>query len=210
MALIDLFQTTHKYAAFGQNMHNTYHTERANPGEFAQEINDAFVFTIWPLLRLLLTDSFSSIEVVTYSLGDDADFHTQTLAVDGLRPSVGDEPSFVAGGIRFPSLNRSVHSGQKRFPGLVETDISDGVIQATAIGLLEDIADGLIGDWLASSDSHHVCNYVIIERVCEDEDPITGRCLKYRLPEDDETPVFYTPTARVVNPNATSQVSRKM
>lgn len=210
MALDDLFQLTHKYAAFGKNMHNVYHVERANAGEVAQDVNDAFANSILPVIRLLQPSAFNNIELVTFNLGDETDFHTQTISAPGLRAGTTNEPSFVAAGVRFPTLNRAVHSGQKRFAGLMEFDITDGVIEAVAIGLVEDIADVLIANWLASADSHHVGNYVIIERVCETVDPVTGKCTEYRLPEDAETPVYYTPTARVVNPNASSQVSRKM
>jgi len=210
MALDDLYQITHKYEAFGTSMHNVYHAERANPTEFAQEINDAFANSILPIIRLLQTTAFNNVEQVCFNLGDPTDFHTQTLAAAGLRAIGNDEPSFVSGGVRFPTLNRAVHSGQKRFAGLTETDIGAGVLVAGAITLLANIADALIANWLASADAHHVCNYVIIKRVCETTDPVTGKCLEYRLPELLETPVFYTPTARVVNTLATSQVSRKM
>lgn len=91
----------------------------------------------------------------------------------------------------------------------MEADVDNGDLIPATVVLVEDIADDLISDWLASSDSHHVANYIILKRVCDEEDPITEKCLKYRLPEDLEVPVFYIPTSRVVNASVTSQVSRK-
>lgn len=209
MALDDLYQTTHKFAAFGVTMHNVYHSERVNPGETAQDINDAFAFSIRPHIRALQPTFFTNIELVTFSLGDSQDFHTQAIADAGLRVVIDASPSFVAAGVRFPTRDRDVHAGQKRFAGLVEADIQTGVIIAATLVLVQDIADALLLPWLASSDSHQVANYVIIKRVCDEVDPVSGDCLQYRLPKDAETPVYYQPNSSVLNSDATSQVSRK-
>ena len=209
MALIDLFQLTHNFQAFGVNCANIYHVERANSGEFAQEINDSFVFSILPIYRLLQTVQYLNTNVTSFNLGDPTDFHTQDLALaPGFRTNL-NSPSFVAAGVRFPTLNRDVRSGQKRFAGLSESDYADGVLNAAVLTLIGNVSDAIIGNWLASMDSHIVGNFVIIKRVCDLVDPVSGKCLKYRLPEPPETPVFYTPTVRQINPDATSQVSRK-
>lgn len=209
MALTDVYQLTHNYVAFGEPMANIYHAFRDNSGETAQDINDAFVNSIMPDIELLWTLAFTSVDLVCFNLGDPTDFHTQSGAgLDGARAGA-NEPTFVAAGVRFPSLNRLIRSGHKRFGGLIETDITDGAIIAGTVTLVENIADALIGDWLASSDSHVVANFIILKRVCEEEDPITEKCLKYRLPEPPDVPLFFQPTSRVVNTLATSQVSRK-
>ncbi len=209
MALDDLYQLTHRFTAYGVTMNNAYHAERANPGETAQDINDAFVNSILPDIRLLQPDRFTNVEVTTFNLGDDTDFHTQAIGNAGIRVSTADSPSFLAAAVKFPTRIRGVHAGQKRFAGLLEGDILLGALVASAQLLVENIADVLIADWLASADSHIVCNYVIIQRVCEEEEPVTGKCLKYRLPEELEVPVFYAPNAHVLNTEVSSQVSRK-
>lgn len=210
MALEDLFQLTHRFTAYGVTMNNAYHAERANPGETSQEINDAFNFTILPIIRLLQPDSFTNVETICFNLGDDTDFHTQAIGNAGLRVSVSDSPSFLAAAVRFPSRIRGVHSGQKRFAGLMEADVNFGNLIAGTVTLIENIADALIADWLASADSHIVCNYVIIKRVCDVVVPEGDPCPQYRLPKDAEIPVFYTPVTRVLNTEVSSQVSRKM
>jgi len=208
--LIDLFQLTYNFRAFGQNCANTFHVERANAGEDAQAVNDSFAFSILPDYRLLQTTSYVSNNLVCFNLGNPLDFHTQDLlALTGFRAGI-DSPSFVAGGVRFPTLNRLVRSGQKRFAGMRESDYEDGVLNAGVLALIGNLADAMIGNWLASVDSHIVGNYVIVQRVCDKVDPVTGDCLQYRLPEPPETPVFYQPTARQINADATSQVSRKV
>lgn len=204
-----MFQITHNMAGFGIQISNAYHVERANSGENAQEINDAFSNSVLPEIRLLQSDSLINVDQVCFNLGDPEDFHTADLgSAPGLR-TVVNSPTFLAPAIRFPSLNRNVRAGQKRFAGTGEEDYVVGVLQPTITGLLEDIADAMIANWLASADSHHVCNYVIIKRVCETEDPGTGKCLKYKLPDTTVDLVFYTPTAYTINPSISSQVSRK-
>lgn len=207
--LVDLLQLVHRYKAFGVNCANIYHVERANAGESAQDINDAFTNSVLPDIRGLQTTQYTNTDLITFNLGDPLDFHTFDLASQaGFRTGI-NSPSFVAAGMRFPTLSRLVRSGQKRFAGLTENDYVDGVLDATAQALVEAIGDALIGNWLATSDSHVVCNYAIINRVCDEVDPVTGKCLQYRLPEPPETPVFYIPNARQLNTAVTSQVSRK-
>lgn len=210
MALDDLFQLTHKFTAYGVNMHNAYHALRDNALETAQDVNDAWVNSILPAMRLLQTTSYTNVEVACFNLGDDTDFHTQAIGSAGLRPAVSDSPSFLAAAVKFPTLIRGVHAGQKRFAGLLESDVNFGNLVAGTQTLVENIADDLLGDWLASSDSHVVCNYVIIKRVCDVPPPPGEPCEKYRLPEGVEVPVYYQPTTRVLNTEVSSQVSRKM
>ncbi len=208
--LTELFQITHNFKAFGQNCANVYHALRANAGEMAININDAFAFTIVPIYQLLMTTKYTNTNLVCFNLGNPLDFHTQDLlAITGARTGP-DSPSFVSAGVRFPTLNRDVRSGQKRFAGLKEDDYNEGVMGAPVLTLVQNLSDALIGNWLASADSHIVANYVVIQRVCDLLDPVTGKCLKYRLPEPPETGVFFQPTARQVNLDVTSQVSRKV
>ncbi len=208
MALDDLFQITHNFVNQGVLMSSMFHVLRANAGENASSVNDSFANSVFPIIRLLQSDQLSNTDLVCYNLGDPVDFHTQTLATNGLR-AVTNSPSFIAAAIRFPSLNRTIRSGQKRFAGMGEGDYTTGALIAATITLLTNIGTAMIGNWLASSDSHIVGNYVIIQRVCDEVDPVSGRCLQYRLPEIGETPVFYKPTAFIVNPLISSQVSRK-
>lgn len=209
MAIADIFQVVHNHQLFGQKLVNVYHAERANPGENAQSVADAFTNSIVGDIRAWQTDEVSNQDVVVFNLGVSTDFHTASLSgLLGLRLQSAS-PSFISGGIRFPSSDRDIRSGQKRYAGAEEEDYNDGQLDAGAIVLLAAIADALLADWLASSDSHHVCNFIILKRWCELEEPVTGKCLKYRLPEIDDELFFYTPTTKLVNANVTSQVSRK-
>ncbi len=209
MALDDTFQVVHNHTLFGVDMVNVYHALRANSGEDAQAVADAFANTVLNDVRQWQSEDVVNTDLICFNLGDETDFHTQDLAaLPGLKAGV-DSPSFVAGALRFPSLNRQIRSGHKRFAGALETDYTNGELVAGAIVLLEDIGDSLIGNWLATSDSHIVANFIIVQRVCDEVDPATGRCLKYRLPEVDGELKFYQPNTRLVKTAITSQVSRK-
>lgn len=209
MALDDTFQIVHNFTEQGVKMVNVYHAVRANSGEDAQAVSDAFTNSIIGDIRAWQSVDVSNNDVVVFNLGDEEDFHTQDLAgLLGLRAGV-KSPTFLCGGLRFPSTNRSIRSGHKRFGGSLESDYTDGELVAGAITLLEDLGTTLISNWLATSDSHHVANYIIIQRICDETDPATGKCLKYRLPESDLELKFYQPTTRLVKADITSQVSRK-
>lgn len=210
MALADTFELVHDMTQRGKNILSVYHLLRANSGEDAAAMSDAFQNSILPVLRLQQSSPVINNEVRVFNLGDPLDFKTTTLgAAPGLRVGA-DSPTFIGGAVRFPSLNRDIRAGQKRFPGMEETDYTGGSLVAAANTLLENNADAMLANWLASSDSHHVANYIVIKRVCKTEDPVTGRCLVYRLPETDGELVFFQPTARVVNQEISSQVSRKV
>lgn len=209
VAIVDMYQIVHNMTQDGEKFLNVYHAERANGAEQAQSVADSFVNTVWDKIRDQQVDSIINVDVVVFNLGTETDFHTQSLSSAAGMRAVADSPSFIAGGIRFPSLNRDIRSGSKRFAGMAESDYTDGVLVAAANTLLVDIATVMIGDWLASSDSHVVATYAIIKRVCDETDPVTGDCLKYRLPETDGELKFYLPIGSVVNQEITSQVSRK-
>lgn len=209
MALADVFQLTHNMTWQGKSLANMYHVFRANSGEQAQSINDSFANSILPIIRLWQSDSLNNVDIVCFNLDDEEDFHTQSIAAAGFR-AVTNSPSFVSPAIKFPSLNRLIRAGQKRHAGSGEGDYTSGSLVAAAVTLLENIGDAMIGNWLASADSHIVGNYIILQRVCDEVDPVTGKCLKYRLPETDGELKFYQPTARIVNTEISSQVSRKV
>ncbi len=209
MALIDMFQLTHDMTIFGQNILTVYHVERANSGEVSRDISDAFQVSVVPDIRALQSDAVVNNDLKVFNLGNPTDFGTFTLgAAVGLRTGL-DSPSFIAASIRFNTLNRLVRSGQKRYPGLLETDYADGILLTAALTLIDAVGSACVGDWLDPIDSHVVCNYAIIKRVCEETDPVTGKCLEYRLPETDEKLIFYLPATFLSNPNVSSQVSRK-
>lgn len=210
MALDDMYQITHSMTQFGQPQLNTFHVLRANAGESAGSISDAFQNSILPILRLFQSNTIINNEIRIFNLETTTDFGTFTLSSAlGLRVG-NDNASFVSTAMRFPTRDRDVRSGHKRFGGTLEEDIVDGVLQAAPLVLLTDIGDAMIANWLATADSHFVCSYVIIKRICETFDIPLDKCLEYRLPETNGELVFYQPNTFVTNPEISSQVSRKV
>jgi len=210
MALSDMYQIVHRMTAEQQKIVNVFHVERTSGIETAASISDAFQNSISLALKLLQNNGIVNDELFIFNLGVTTDFGTFTLgAASGLRIGL-NSPSFISAGIRFPSLDRDIRSGQKRFCGMLETDYVKGVLGAGPLVLINDIGDVMLAPWLSSIDMHAICNYVIIKRICEETDPVSGDCLKYRLPTSDAELQFYEPTQRIANSEITSQVSRKV
>ena len=210
MAIVDMYNIVHDMTLLNKPMLNVYQVERANSGETAGAVSDAFQNDILPAIRLFQTNDVVNNELRIFNMGDPLDFGSFTLSASlGFRTGLVS-PRFVSAGIRFPSTNRDVRSGFKRFAGAEESDYTDGVIIGATITLLNNIADAMLANWTASADSHTVCNFVIVKRVCKTLEPVTEKCLQYRLPETDGELVFYTPTSRITQSDITSQVSRKL
>ncbi len=210
MALNDMYEIVHRFTQGGKKMTSVFHVLRDSPVETALSVQDSFQFSILPSIRALQSDTVTNDELFVFNLGLSTDFGTFTLtAALGNRPGARS-PSFVSGAVRFPSIDRDIRSGQKRFAGMLETDYTAGLVTAGALTLLNDIGDAMIGTWLSSIDGHDVATYAVIGRVCDEEDPVTGVCLKYRLPKTDPELKFYIPTQRVTNSEISSQVSRKV
>lgn len=208
--LNDLYEIVYDGVWLGQKILNVFHVERTTPVETAGSISDAFQNSILPILRLAQEDTYTSNELRIKNLGDPTDFGVFSLsAALGLRPGEGTPP-FVSAEIRFARRRNDMRNGYKRFAGWLESDMFEGVFAAAALVLLDNIGDAMIADWLSSVDSHVVCNYIIIKRVCETTDPATGKCLQYRLPKDPEVPVFYKPIEHLDFVSARSQVSRRV
>jgi len=204
-----MYNIVHDMTNQSQNVLNVYQVERANAGETAGSISDGFQTSILPILRLFQTVGVVNNELRIFNLGDPLDFGTFTLsAAAGLR-AIAQSPSFQAGEIKFPSINRDVRHGFKRFCGVSEDDVTAGVLVAAAITLLDNIGDAMIGNWLSSVDSHIICNFVIVKRICTTVPPPGSPCPSYRLPEIGDTLTFYTPTNRITLTTARSQVSRR-
>ena len=210
MALADMYQITYDMTQFGRTMLMVFHVLRTSAIETAGSINDGFANSILPTLRLAQVDSVVSNETRIFNLETTTDFGTFSLsAAPGLRTGA-DSPSFIAVTQRYPTRDRDIKSGFKRFPGTIEEDYSDGVIGPIPLALFDANGVAIIGDWLSSIDAHIICNYVIIKRICQKVDPVTDECLEYRLPETNGELVFYQPNTFLTNPDISSQVSRKV
>lgn len=210
MAITDLYNIVHDMTLQGQNVLNVYQAERTSGIEAAATISDGFQTSVLPSIRALQHASVVNNELRIFNLGTSTDFGTFTLGgAVGLRAGA-PSPSFLAGELRFPSRDRAIRNGYKRYRGIIEEDYTAGLLLAPAIALLDAIGAALIGDWLSSIDSHAVGNFIIVKRVCDTTPPEGEPCPAYRLPEPPEVPQFYTPNMVSTVLSARSQVSSRV
>ncbi len=209
MALADLYNIVHDMSYLGGTSLNVYQVERTTGIETAGSISDAFQNSILPTLRLWQNAAQVNNELRIFNLGVSTDFGVFPLSgALGLRAG-GRAPRFTAGEIKFPSRDRDVRTGFKRFSGLQEADDLDGVLVGAAVTLLDNIGAVMIANWLSSIDAHAVCNFVIIKRVCTTVPVPPAPCPQFRLPEIGDPLVLYTPNQAVTIPTTRSQVSRR-
>jgi len=210
MALNDMYNILHKHTIAGTTLLNVYQVERANAGETAGAISDAFQNSILPTLRLWQHTSIVNNELVILNLGDALDFGSFPLSsAAGLKAgSVASD--FNAGSVKFNRLRSDMKNGFKRFAGVTEGEIAVNDLTAPAVILLDNIGTVMVANWLASADSHIVCNFVIIKRVCTTTPAEGDPCPQYRLPIIGDPLIFYTPTSGVGLASVRSQVSRRV
>lgn len=111
-----------------------------------------------------------------------------------------------------PSLRRGMNSGQRRMPGVTETDTDRfGNLTAGAISALQGVANSMSVDItleFRSGLAEVVLQPIIVKRVREGAgtptDPYT-----YRLPRTTAERVYYLANGWTINPYITTQNSRK-
>jgi len=210
MAIGDLFEVLHKHSIGQTQLLNVYQVERANSGENAATVSDGFQNDILPVLRLFQDNQVVNDSLEIRNLGDALDFGSFSLgSAPGLR--AGTETSdFMAGSVKFPRLRSDMKAGFKRYGPINEGDMDGNDLVAATITLLNNIGAALVADWTSSIDSHVICNFIIIKRVCDVVVPEGTPCPQYRLPKPPEVPVFYTPTQGLALATVRSQVSRRI
>lgn len=209
MAIIDIYNILHKHHIGTTQLLNVYQVERANSGEVAGGISDGFQNSILPTLRLFQDNQVINDSLEILNLGTPTDFGSFSLsAAAGLRAGV-ETSDFLAGQVKFPRLRSDMKAGFKRYGPINETDMNGNQLAAATVTLLDNIGAAIVGNWLSSIDSHIICNFIIVKRVCTTSPPEGTPCPQYRLPETDGELVFYQPTQGSGMSSVRSQVSRR-
>lgn len=210
MALIDMYEILHNYTVGATNYLNVYQVERANAGELAGTINVGFLDQVLPIVRLFQDTAVDNKNTVIRNLGDSLDFGEFNLSpAPGLRTGV-ETADFLAGGVKFPRLRSDMKSGFKRYGPLNEGDTDGNNLVPATVTLLNNIGAACVADWTDPGDSHVICRFVIIKRICTITPPVGEPCPQYRLPETDGELLFYTPSQGVALSTVRSQVSRRV
>lgn len=124
---------------------------------------------------------------------------------------VGEKlPPFAAFGFSQPSSIRGVRRGQKRLPGVAETQQADGVFTGGVFAQMQSVAEdlGLPIAVPVAAGLEATLFPVIVKRVKE-TDPETGK-VTYRLPETVLEATWYPAESWVPYENVTTQNSRKI
>ncbi len=210
MALIDMYQITHKATNVSQNLLNVYHVERSAGTVTASDIAQAFQDSIMASLIALQNTVTLYDSVFVENLDDPTDFDTliQTGQAGGRLGA--NAPTGLAFEIRFPRERRDMHDGFKRWGGLSEETFSSQDLAAAFIADMGLLGDNLVLTWeQASAPGVAVCDYVIIKRICTVQPPPTP-CPSYRLPETTAELVFYKPLKHQEKTTVRTQVSRRV
>jgi len=187
MASGDLYLVTLFGTIFGNQTVNTFTYlqtgEEEEPESSAEVLAGAFQTAFLPVGGVLRGQAIGASQTwdairVTNQFEDSSDF----IEVGFPTPFTGGGsgavmPPYVTYAFRTPWLGRSVRRGQKRFSGVLEVEVNNGILQSNVLTLLAPIGSAL-GAQLVNGSA--VYSPVIVRRV-KTLDPDTGRYV-YSLP----------------------------
>jgi len=208
MALTDIYQLTALGTYQAKPANNVWHVERLGTGFSATDVNQAFNDHVRADQLALQQPGLEITELKTFNLGVPTDFENLPLT-GAIGTRAGTRAAqFVAFAFRFPTTNRDIRSGRKRFGGAAE-DIATGEdIAAAFITDMNTLGASIIDPWeTAAAPGVDVCRYVVLKRV-KVVDPVTG-AVTYRLPETDAELKFFAPVASISQNTLRTQNTRK-
>jgi len=209
MALADVFEVKVFGLMLQQPTLNVFHVLRLGGVWDAGNIYTAWQTSILPVWYPLVSEDFWFQRVLIRNLGDPTDFYDvgyEGSTIKGGKTGLDNLPPHDSCTIRINRSDLSMRHGYKRFAGLVETDVIDGVIETTVLSGWQDLADALVDDW-SDTTPEPVCNLIVVKRV-----PYTVESsgkTAYRLPETDEELEYYQPYTALAYHQVSTQVSRK-
>lgn len=209
MAWTDAYEIKDKQSYTQQQVLNIFHVERADTGVTAEEILTAYVDSITGIIRVIQPLSLTHDVLECQSLSDPGDFATATFTPNAGLLSGNALSAFSAATIQFNRRRTDMKNGQKRFVAGNEANIVGNIWTTAFVDLMDDVGDAMVADWeRAASPGVPVCNYVIIQRICDEVDA-EGKCIRYRLPENVSEYLSYQPLTFISRDTIRSQVSRK-
>lgn len=214
MAANDLYLLTLFGELFGQQTVNTFTyyqvTDETAPVTAAQVLADQWAtdfITPTNVLRgpaISIAMSYKSIRVVNL-FNDASDFYEKLLPANTNGTGTGGAmPPFVSYAFRTAWLGSGVRRGQKRFAGVLEDEVNNGVLTSNVINELEDLR-AMLGDPIVASGGNW--QPVIVRRV-KTLDPETGRYI-YSYPTNPSQLFQVEANSWQIVNNATTQNSRK-
>lgn len=192
-----------------QSVLNVWHVERSDASVVAGEIITAYIDTVMPDIRAIQPDTLDHTLIECQSLSEPTDFASATFT-----PSAGllagtTLTAFNAAAIQFNRRRTDMKNGQKRWVAGNEAQAVGNLWAAGFMVLLNALGTKILTTWQrTASPGVPVCEYVIVQRVCDKFDT-EGRCVKYRLPETLAEYLSYQPLTFIARDTIRSQTSRK-
>lgn len=148
MAVDEIFSVTTTYSYLGETMQNRFYYLQTLGPAGAALLGSLIEDDIMPPVQAIQSDDVTYSFIVTLNLDDTGDF--DTIAFGGLGQRTGDGmPPFTSWGYKLISSDRVLRAGGKRFGGVSETDVTDGVADAGVITALQGVANVL---WIELAD----------------------------------------------------------
>lgn len=205
MAWQDVYELIDRQTLAGQQVLNVYYyfnNDTLAGAADAQDLIDSYVGQILPSLRPIQTNDLLHVEIEARNLFNPTDRAVNAISLAGTSSETDYQNAFSAVGVSLVQDNGAIRNGSKRFAGIPDARVTDGIItEGIYIGLLTTLMEalsgtlefGVISTWLP----------IVVKRILEAPGV-------YRLPENAGETVYGSITDAEWNPVVTSQTSRKI
>jgi hypothetical protein len=204
MANLDIYELIDVQNNNGQECLNVYFYRRdsiVGTGTDADALLTNWATNVLPLVQAVQNTSVLHTALRVRNLFDEEDVSTLGIAEAGTVTNADEAPIFNAVNVKLDTNNGAVRPGSKRYTGLDESWISNGVLAGTpAITNYTNLVDELITPMLEGALASWFP--VVVKRILEGS--------AYRLPTTPEEAIFGGIISAVYNTLITSQTSRKI
>jgi hypothetical protein len=170
-------------------------------GNVAINVVEEFVENVLPLITAWQCGDVLHTSVSARNLFDETEAHTELISEAGENPD-SVLPPFNAVGFRLIGDNSAVHDGSKRYAGIGESQVSDGVITGgTVITALQDLGLEILASQAIGIDASALAP-IIVKRLVDGS--------SYRLPTTQGEAVISRLIDVLFNVDVTSQTTRKI
>lgn len=188
MAQGDMYRLMVKSTLLNQETLSVFHYEHTTGTGTSADLREAFNTILFPTILDIQNDALVSYEVNTINYNDVGDFEAFPVNAPGRR--VGNTmPPYAAWGFVLNRSSRTLRNGAKRFAGVSEEDVVDGVATAGVLPVLTICANTL-GNIISFGSNDFTPQIVRL-------DPITG------------LPIANIPVANASYRRVTTQNTRK-
>jgi hypothetical protein len=144
MSFGDVFKLTLKGTLLGQQTNNVFHYRQTVGILGGSTMVDRFLAEVFPDIKSVLASqaTFTAVEWINYNDPSDFGLTPITTGQNGAR-SGEVLPAFIAWGFNYNRSSRVTRNGSKRFAGVMEGDVINGLAVPAFLNVLEDVAGQL-------------------------------------------------------------------